>query len=208
MMWFSGLRGPVCFALAFRISSKAVPESEVRNVLITTTLLIIWSTAFVMGGMSDWILHRLGFCGKQEKVEVKTPKTPSLPNDLLSLKFCTQKTLEESQHWFKKLNRKYLNGPFGADCRDYGLRHNVTIYPNPSFDTMFRSNKTIHSVIPGGPTPKMTFESLDLDNEMEIEDHSRATIASLKMPNTMAVHRVSHESLRACKIPINNPENL
>merc|ERR1719195_2597856 len=59
MMWFSGLRGPVAFALAYRISEKAIPDEEDRKTIITSTLLIIWITSFILGGLSTKTLQCL-----------------------------------------------------------------------------------------------------------------------------------------------------
>jgi len=103
MMWFSGLRGPVSFALAFRISSKAVEEDEdVREAIITASLLVIWVTTFILGGSSNCMLDCLGLLGIKE-----------------------EKNFIESQHWFRKLDKKYMK-PFGCDSRDFKNRHDMT----------------------------------------------------------------------------------
>jgi len=105
MMWFSGLRGPVSFALAFRISNKAIPNNDDRHAIITTTLLIIWVTSFLLGGSSDYVLRALGLT----KVEQ------------------SGKSFMESRHWFRKLDSKYLKR-FGVNTREFKVRHDDTNY--------------------------------------------------------------------------------
>ncbi len=46
IMWFSGLRG----AIAFAISLNLELSSEVRHVIITTTLILVLFTTIVLGG--------------------------------------------------------------------------------------------------------------------------------------------------------------
>jgi len=104
MIWYSGLRGPVAFALAFRISSKAVAKDD-REVIITTTLLIIWVTSFLMGGTSDYLLQLLGLTGSHG----------------------LGKNFMESRHWFRKLDRNYLKS-FGVNTREFKARHDITNY--------------------------------------------------------------------------------
>lgn len=105
MMWFSGLRGPVSFALAFRISSKAIPDEDDRKAIITTTLLIIWVTSFLLGGSSDYVLRALGLIEMEQ----------------------TGKSFMESRHWFKKLDSNYLKR-FGVNTREFAARHDDTNY--------------------------------------------------------------------------------
>jgi len=104
MMWFSGLRGPVSFALAFKISSKAVPLEDDRNAIITASLLVIWVTTFVLGGASNSMLSCLNLLGIKE-----------------------QKNFVESNHWFRRLDKKYMK-PFGCDDRDFKERHDLTMF--------------------------------------------------------------------------------
>lgn len=104
MMWFSGLRGPVSFALAFRISTAAVNSEEDREAIITASLLVIWVTTFILGGSSNCMLECLGLLGEKE-----------------------EKNFVESNHWFRKVDRDYMK-PFGCNDRDFKLRHDLTRY--------------------------------------------------------------------------------
>lgn len=142
MMWFSGLRGPVSFALAFRISRKAMPDEDDRNTIITTTLLIIWVTSFVMGGMSNDVLRWLNLIpNKIAEFEMESAHDKSAP-----------KTLMESNHWFKKLSAKYLEDRFGPGSRDDTSRHDATMSPRSNEETVNRQQRTrTVSVIKGGP---------------------------------------------------------
>jgi len=103
LIWYSGLRGPVAFALAFRISNKAVEHEDHRHVIITTTLLTIWITSFVLGGTSDYVLNQLGLTGSHD---------------------LGRRNYMESRHWFRKLDRRYLTA-FGVNTREFKVRHSM-----------------------------------------------------------------------------------
>lgn len=144
MMWFSGLRGPVSFALAFRISSKAVPDEDDRNTIITTTLLIIWVTSFFMGGMSNTVLKWLQLIPNYNDNE-------ELDLDKAQVGISREKTLMESNHWFKKLNIRYLQKPFGTESREFTLRHDISMAPRAFTNTAVGRKRKSMSVIMGGP---------------------------------------------------------
>jgi hypothetical protein len=48
VMWFSGLRGAIAYALSLHLEF----EKETRQVIITTTLIIILFTTLVFGGLT------------------------------------------------------------------------------------------------------------------------------------------------------------
>jgi len=151
MMWFSGLRGPVSFALAFRISRKAMPDDNDRNTIITTTLLIIWVTSFLMGGMSNDILKWLKLIPSEITLyQIDGPE-----------EIAKEKTLDESNHWFNKLNKDYLKKTFGAERRESETGHDASISARDS--DLPSGRKRNISVIKGG--------SVSVNNKsFEVED--------------------------------------
>lgn len=67
MLWFSGLRGAIAFALALRIPCNAGPranrgESECKNsdLLVTTTISIVLVTTMVVGTAMEYLASVLG----------------------------------------------------------------------------------------------------------------------------------------------------
>lgn len=46
IMWFSGLRGAIAFALSLNLQL----DSEVRHVIVTSTLILVLFTTLVLGG--------------------------------------------------------------------------------------------------------------------------------------------------------------
>ena len=54
-MWFSGLRGAIAYALSLHLEF----EKETRRVLVTTTLIIVLFTIFVLGGSTMPLLKFL-----------------------------------------------------------------------------------------------------------------------------------------------------
>eukprot|EP00192_Tetraselmis_astigmatica_P007917 CAMPEP_0117670146 /NCGR_PEP_ID=MMETSP0804-20121206/12572_1 /TAXON_ID=1074897 /ORGANISM="Tetraselmis astigmatica, Strain CCMP880" /LENGTH=630 /DNA_ID=CAMNT_0005478375 /DNA_START=78 /DNA_END=1967 /DNA_ORIENTATION=+ len=60
MIWFSGLRGAIAFALSL---SAAAEFGEPGQVFLTTTFFIILLTVLINGGMAAWLLDRLKLLG-------------------------------------------------------------------------------------------------------------------------------------------------
>ena len=46
VMWFSGLRGAIAFALSLSLEI----DNEIRHVIVTTTLILVLFTTMVLGG--------------------------------------------------------------------------------------------------------------------------------------------------------------
>jgi len=64
MLWFSGLRGPVAFALAVQATRKLGPSGG--NAIMTMTIVVILFTVFVIGGLTTWALQRMDIqCGPE-----------------------------------------------------------------------------------------------------------------------------------------------
>ena len=57
MLWFSGLRGAIAFALA--LDAKEKLGGEAGNVILTSTLLIVLSTVVIIGGCTTTMLQKL-----------------------------------------------------------------------------------------------------------------------------------------------------
>jgi len=146
MMWFSGLRGPVSFALAFRISDEAVPDEDDRHVIITTTLLIIYVTSFLMGGCSSTVLSWLNLIPNEDE----KPQQLGLDTAHAQVMTTRTKTLAESKHWFTKLNMNFLEDTFGTKSREFRLRHWITAVPRDSGLPVHKMVRSV-SVIAGGP---------------------------------------------------------
>jgi len=155
MMWYSGLRGPVAFALAFRISNKAIPKDDDRHVIITTTLLMIWVTSFIMGGTSDWLLKALGLIGRQHE---------------------SGKNFMESRHWFRKFDSRYMKR-FGVNTREFRIRHAINNYAitRPSFNIESARKSSERSANPDLPTQFIQLDSPDntaspVENNLEVPE--------------------------------------
>lgn len=79
VMWFSGLRGAIAFALCLNLEF----EPAVRHVLVTTTLVIVLSTVLVLGGLTLPLLkvlkaQQLQPNGTQAQKEVFWSKTKEM----------------------------------------------------------------------------------------------------------------------------------
>ena len=63
MLWFSGLRGAIAFALAMKSVHDIGPEGG--RVVFTTTLVIVVVTVWCLGGSTTFMLNRLNLRGKE-----------------------------------------------------------------------------------------------------------------------------------------------
>eukprot|EP00494_Astrolonche_serrata_P028428 UN28694 len=86
VMWFSGLRGPVAFALA-----HGAPADT--GLILTTTLVIIFITTFVIGGITLTVLQKL------------------------DLQVAEGTTNHRRATWFHYLDGRYLRPLFGVPRR-------------------------------------------------------------------------------------------
>lgn len=98
ILWYSGLRGPVAYALA--VATPADNDYPIsNNIIITTTLVIVFITTLVLGGLAYPFLHWLN---------------PSVMNSTNKTK---TDTYDISNHWFSRLDRRWLRPWFGAETR-------------------------------------------------------------------------------------------
>jgi sodium/hydrogen exchanger 8 len=64
MLWFSGLRGAVSYALV-----RTFPQTGNENVFVVTTIFIVLVTTFVFGGSTEWAMKKLGISVDVDEVE-------------------------------------------------------------------------------------------------------------------------------------------
>jgi len=190
MLWFSGLRGPVSFALAFRISENAIADELDRNTIITTTLLTIYITSFTMGGMSNEVLRWLHLIpgGNAEVTVVIAPAGGhGAPT--------REKTLMESNHWFKRLNAKFLEGPFGTASREFSLRHDLTMTRAVTEMPVNRVGRSV-SVIKGGPMQAVRTNSTASDyTQPHLQEPVRIRTIELRKVDKHLPKPVRNESI-------------
>jgi sodium/hydrogen exchanger 8 len=98
ILWFSGLRGPVAYALAVATPADEVHPSD-NNLIITTTIFVVAATTFILGGLSYPFLHWLR------------------PPLMRSTSVTKTSTYDISNHWFSRLDRRFLSPYFGPDTR-------------------------------------------------------------------------------------------
>ena len=92
VIWFSGLRGAIAFALSLDVST------ENRSVIRTTTLAIVLITTFLIGGGTLPILEFLGIVGPSAFVSTDEAKKE-------------KEAVTNSKMWFLRFDRAYLT-PF------------------------------------------------------------------------------------------------
>ncbi|KAG8197278.1 hypothetical protein JTE90_007524 [Oedothorax gibbosus] len=151
IMWFSAIRGAVCFALSLRFEF----EEKKRNVIITTTLVIVLFTTIVFGGSTMPLLKCL------QKRESRTKKDEDCHSEICLIK--TEKLGETidaeqvtgveglytigPQSLFLKLDAKYLqpfftrqkNSHQGSECgsrlsQDFDQEWYNSAQPCPCFE--------------------------------------------------------------------------
>eukprot|EP01083_Nonionella_stella_P039235 106713_1 len=96
VLWYSGLRGPVAYALAV-----ATPDdgTDASNIIVTTTIFIVAFTTLMLGGLAfpflKWIKPPIMRSTQQTKTD----------------------TYDISNHWFNRLDRRFLRPYFGPKQR-------------------------------------------------------------------------------------------
>ncbi|XP_056015707.1 sodium/hydrogen exchanger 8-like isoform X2 [Ostrea edulis] len=113
IMWFSGLRGAIAFALSLHLEF----EQEKRYVLVTATLIIVLFTIFFLGGMTLPLMKCLKANKKKKKSEreVSLSKTKEM-GETVDTDHLSELTEEEyevgyvrsHQKGFMKVDAKYL----------------------------------------------------------------------------------------------------
>ncbi|KAJ3288556.1 hypothetical protein HK104_008102 [Borealophlyctis nickersoniae] len=74
LIWFSGLRGAVAFALAVTFLEHPVFSDEVKGLIFGTTVMVVVITVIVLGGLTPYMLKWLGLLNEtpqQPEAEVK-----------------------------------------------------------------------------------------------------------------------------------------
>jgi len=96
VLWYSGLRGPVAYALA--VAGTAAGD-EASKVIVTTTILIVAFTTLMLGGLAYPFLKWLKPPIMRSTTQTKTD------------------TYDISNHWFNRLDRRFLRPYFGPKTR-------------------------------------------------------------------------------------------
>lgn len=122
MLWFSGLRGAVAFALALNVRTSH------RSQVITTTLFLVLFTTLILGCLTAPVLRRLGL----QNPETQEDETEALIMSQIGsqetdspLSTRRKKTIPKSVSWahrmWRKLDEKIMKPLFGGQPRNYGL---------------------------------------------------------------------------------------
>jgi len=75
VMWFSGLRGAISFALAMNMNSPVAGSAR----FVTTTMVIIVLTTLGLGGSSTWVLRKLGMLNVVDEDEAAAAEAAHWP---------------------------------------------------------------------------------------------------------------------------------
>jgi len=149
MMWFAGLRGPVAFALALISPSQA-------EKMTSATLVIVFLTTVILGGLSAGVLEALGIRASDNDSESEedsqhSPTTPHDPNNaggdthnvivaetpsvwrtrnsVRNRPFSELGTkYSKTRHWFLMIDRRYLRPVFGNPLERVDFRHHERMF--------------------------------------------------------------------------------
>jgi len=106
MMWFSGIRGAICFALALNL------RHHHRHVIITTTLTIVFFTTLVGGGLTERMLAKLNLKNSTTSGKPEEPDTFSGSSREKMDEFALIRT-SPNVLW-KQFDHQYMNEWFGG----------------------------------------------------------------------------------------------
>ncbi|XP_072013039.1 sodium/hydrogen exchanger 8-like isoform X1 [Amphiura filiformis] len=111
VMWFSGLRGAIAYALSLHLEFS----EETRHVLVTCTLVIVLFTILLLGGSTMPLMKLIGAESGKSKKEISLSKTEEM-GGTIDTEHLSELTEEEYEvnyvkpdlRGFMKLNTKYL----------------------------------------------------------------------------------------------------
>ncbi|XP_076034714.1 na[+]/H[+] hydrogen exchanger 1 [Oratosquilla oratoria] len=92
IMWFSGLRGAIAYALALHLEFS----DEKRHVIVTTTLIIVLFTVFVLGGLTIPLIKYL----KADKTVRSRRRKEKVDKEL---------TLSKTREWGQAVDSEHLS---------------------------------------------------------------------------------------------------
>jgi len=96
VLWYSGLRGPVAYALSVAGTASG---GEASRIIVTATIFIVAFTTLLLGGMAYPFLKWLQPPEMRSTTKTKTD------------------TYDISNHWFNRLDRRFLRPYFGPKSR-------------------------------------------------------------------------------------------
>lgn len=115
IMWFSGLRGAICYVLSLHLE---LDSDEKRHVIITTSLIIVLFTILVLGGATFPVVRFLQIDDKRSYHRVTLSKTEEMGtaiesdhiSELTEEECCDEKYLREDLNLrgFAYFDAKYL----------------------------------------------------------------------------------------------------
>ncbi|KAI8587851.1 Sodium/hydrogen exchanger family-domain-containing protein [Geranomyces variabilis] len=138
LIWFSGLRGAVAFALGVTFLEHPVFSSEVKGQIFGTTVMVVVLTVLIFGGLTPYMLRWLKLVPEEgEEVaghpavgpvagSAETPRTPAVPGGAAGYGMVeTQHELDEEAQqieeppkesvifaWLYALDAKYIRPHF------------------------------------------------------------------------------------------------
>lgn len=104
IMWFSGLRGAISYALSLHLD---VSDDETRHVIITTTLIIVLFTTLFFGGSTMPLLKYLKPGKKRRTRSGRRSATPANRN--ASRKRSKSISLSKTREWGQAIDSEHLS---------------------------------------------------------------------------------------------------
>lgn len=110
LMWFSGLRGAVAFALAVQFLENPDFPLSSRSSVFATTVLVIVFTVLVFGGLTPFMLRWLKICPEEQHGHTPLPTThkdvEAPADDQIPI---SEKDLEQPLlGWLYRFDAKYM----------------------------------------------------------------------------------------------------
>ncbi|XP_017065623.2 sodium/hydrogen exchanger 8 [Drosophila eugracilis] len=105
IMWFSGLRGAISYALSLHLN---LDSQEKRHVIITTTLIIVLFTTLVLGGSTMPLLKYLK-PGKKRRARGSVRNTPEAGSRRSGRKRSKSISLSKTREWGQAIDSEHLS---------------------------------------------------------------------------------------------------
>lgn len=123
IMWFSGLRGAIAFALSMSLPLSVVPADSHR-VIVTTTLIVVIFTIIVLGGSTMPLIRLIGGYDRTQHGSVTLSKTDELGTavDADALERDAERVSSDRLSALERFDRTYLQPFFRRRVRRSELR--------------------------------------------------------------------------------------
>lgn len=171
VIWFAGLRGSICFALAKNWTYIGLLGASHRRLIESTTLMVVLFTTIVIGGLTGPLLARLGLVGTHKEHNATRTESDA-ESDTSSTTSGSQNPLFRPSPRLQLQARHMVRGSLHFVLREgTGDLASTRSYPEAPTSRREAEERSIDPVL----TPRPQFLDCSDDEEEQIAERSQPT---------------------------------